>query len=142
MSSALQLRVADLDWLHDGPLQTVTWLLGRPRSLCLTIRVPRDAEGPFTAYRGHWVNIVFVDVFIVQLTGLGHTASGDEFCSCDARLPTAIQEHCQKSEAIGLRVPAVRAWIAFSSGSETAIVCERIELQESQTLPSVRSHEM
>lgn len=125
------IRVEDLDYLHDAPVTALTWRVpadGMLRHIALSVTVPDDADGPFAGYRNRRVDVVFVDAAVVRFCGRGSINGPETFDSGGPELLDDARADRDSLRADGRYAGDVTVGMAFHSGSELSVSCERIEL--------------
>ncbi len=125
------IRVEDLDYLHDAPVTALTWRVpadGMLRQIALSVTVPDDADGPFADHRNRRIDVVFVDAVVVRFCGHGAINGPETFDSGGPELLDDARADRERLRSAGLYEGDVTVGMAFHSGSELNVSCERIEL--------------
>jgi hypothetical protein len=115
-----------LAYLHDAECLGLEWDFKVAEGRSITIRAIVAPDAQYPEWDGREIVLVFWNVVLCRFEGFGGVVGGETLDAFHERLSPEFVIECQRLKDAGVRVPPIRLWISFISGSGLQLVCDQV----------------
>ena len=120
------------DYLHDSYVYHISLFIDDSGGRLLSMQVHCNPDCGFFDWNDKLLTIEFVEPLIIHGTLFGHMANAVEINMFDLVISDTMSKRIKYLTDAGIASPPIVASIAFQSGSQLDIACEKIRISDSQ----------